>query len=138
MATCPSSTPGLITSTSRPDRSVRRERLRSVGAEAPPVGASVSHVTEKGTCSDFASSGLRTSTPILFSYVPDASYVVTMTVFCLVFPPFAGNDRVFQPGSDTSPVSVTQRYSTSAGTTPTVNVAVKVGASASGGGQAPV
>jgi hypothetical protein len=90
-----------------------------------------------GTESEVTRTGLRTSTLIELANSPLVSYVVATTVFCCVLPPFAGNESVFQPGSVTSPVFVTQRYSTSTGTRPTVNVAVNEGAWAAGGGQLP-
>ena len=106
-------------------------------AEASPDGVSVTHVTENGTELDVVRTGLRTSTLISFWKIPLALYVVRKIDFCLVLPPSDENDRVFQPGSDTSPVFNTQRYWTSTGTRPTVKVAVKVGAWAWDGGQEP-
>jgi hypothetical protein len=86
---------------------------------------------------DVVFTGVRTSTLISFVNVPLFLYVVRRTRSCWVFPPPDGNDSVFQPESESEPVFVTHRYDTSAGTFPTVMLAVNVGAFAVGGGQLP-
>ncbi len=108
-----------------------------VEAEASSDGCSVAHVTENGTELDVVRTGLRTSTLISFWKIPLALYVVKKIDFLFGPATVRRERRVFQPGSDTSPVFGAQRYWTSTGTRPTVKVAVKVGAWAWGGGQEP-
>jgi hypothetical protein len=88
-------------------------------------------VTENGTESDAVRTGPRTSTLISFSIVPPAGpsgYAVTVSRTRSVLPPPAGKDSVFHPGSGTEPCASTHRYSTLAGSRPTVNAAVNAGA----------
>ncbi|MER6568906.1 hypothetical protein ABT288_22655, partial [Streptomyces sp. NPDC001093] len=93
--------------------------------------------TENGTAFDVVCTGARTFTLIWSAVVPLPRYTARVTRTCRLFPPPSGNDSVCHPGSDTEPRVVTHRYSTCAGSRPTVNVAVNDGVCPSGGGQLP-
>src|SRR5581483_9803192 len=109
--------------------------------EAVPDGVSVGDAvvqsTENGTRFDVVCTGARTFTPTWSPLEAPPRYTVSVTRTCRVFPPPSGNDSVCHPGSDTDPRAVTHRYSTCAGSRPTVNVAVNEGVCPDGGGQVP-
>lgn len=104
----------------------------------PPVlaGVSLSQVTEKGTERDVTWRGLLTSTWTESVQAVSALYVSSVWRTSWDACP-ARRFSVCHPEPEDSPLLVRHRYSTFSGVRPTVTVAVKAGAAASGTGHFP-